>query len=165
MKSFTDGTGTTWNLVITIGAIKRVRELTDFDLYGVFSEANLTRLGNDVVLLADILCALTRPQAESLGITDEQFAERLHDDTIEKAQQALLDELIDFFPNRQRRENLRGMLAAAERVTASQQTMIGQEIADGSLEKAIAEQFQRRGKSGGQSGEPPGSSESPASTI
>ncbi|MBQ6473453.1 MAG: hypothetical protein IJJ33_15815 [Victivallales bacterium] len=60
----------------------------------------------DPCLLCDILYAIHQPEAGKLGITDTQFGEALAGDSIEEATDALMNELIDFFPNRQRRELL-----------------------------------------------------------
>ncbi|MBU0717313.1 MAG: hypothetical protein KJ749_03615, partial [Planctomycetes bacterium] len=37
----------------------------------------LTRLGTDVILLCDVIFALVKPQADTSGVTDEQFGAAL----------------------------------------------------------------------------------------
>ena len=37
MKSFTDNTGRTWTLAVTVGTIKRVRALCDVDLANIIT--------------------------------------------------------------------------------------------------------------------------------
>ena len=74
MKSFTDNTGRTWTLSVTVGTIKRVRALCNVDLAGVISIESgaqpkvdlLERLGSDPVLLVDVLYAVCKPEADAL---------------------------------------------------------------------------------------------------
>ena len=55
MKSFTDNTGRTWTLAVTVGTIKRVRALCDVDLANIITIDSgttpkvdlLERLGSD----------------------------------------------------------------------------------------------------------------------
>jgi hypothetical protein len=99
MKTFTDTAGRTWTLSLTIDAAKRVKGLLDVNLLEL--EAGdpplLTRIGTDVILLCDVIFALVKPQADTSGVTDEQFAAALGGETILAAQTALYEELVGFF--------------------------------------------------------------------
>ena len=85
MKSFTDNTGRTWTLSVTVGTIKRVRALCNVDLAGVISIESgaqpkvdlLERLGSDPVLLVDVLYAVCKPEADAKGVTDEEFGQAM----------------------------------------------------------------------------------------
>ena len=111
MKTFTDHTGRTWILAINVGTIKRVRALCDVDLCSIISiEKNgkpqidlLERLATDPVLLVDVLYAVCKTEADSRNVTDEEFGRAMAGDAIELATAALLDEMIDFFPEAKRR--------------------------------------------------------------
>lgn len=111
MKSFTDNTGRTWTLSVTVGTIKRVRALCNVDLAGVISIESgaqpkvdlLERLGSDPVLLVDVLYAVCKPEADAKGVSDEEFGQAMSGDAIEMATTALLDEVIDFFPETKRK--------------------------------------------------------------
>jgi hypothetical protein len=107
MHTFTDSAGRTWQVAVTVGAIKRVKGLMGgvdlSDLLGG-SPPLLSRLGSDVVLLADVLYALCRPQADALAVTDEQFGAALGGDVIVAAQDVLMEELSDFFRSLRRTE-------------------------------------------------------------
>ena len=76
MKAFTDSAGKTWTVCMTIDSVKRVRDLLNVNL--VEPEAGdpplLTRLGTDEILLCDVVFCLIKPQADVLGVTDEDFA-------------------------------------------------------------------------------------------
>ena len=106
MKTFTDNTGRTWTLSVTVGTIKRVRALCGVDLANIITMESgktpnvglLERLAADPVLLVDVLFAVCKPEADAKGITDEEFGRAMAGDAIELAATALLDEIIDFFP-------------------------------------------------------------------
>ena len=106
MKSFTDNKGRTWTLEVTVATVKRVRGLCKVDLNSIVeldknnkpSAELLERLSSDPVLLVDVLYAVCKPQADKLGITDEDFGEAMAGDAIEQATTSLLEEIIDFFP-------------------------------------------------------------------
>lgn len=106
MKSFTDNKGRTWTLEVTVATVKRVRALCRVELNSIVeldknnkpSAELLERLSSDPVLLVDVLYAVCKPQADKLGITDEDFGEAMAGDAIEHATTALLEEVIDFFP-------------------------------------------------------------------
>ena len=77
MKTFTDNTGRTWTLSVTVGTIKRVRALCGVDLANIITMESgktpnvglLERLAADPVLLVDVLFAVCKPEADTKGIT------------------------------------------------------------------------------------------------
>jgi len=103
MKSFTDNETRTWTLTINVNAVKRVRSLVDVDLMRVLDGDLLERLVGDPVLLCDVIFALVRPEADSKNVTDEDFGRSMAGDAIDRATQALLEELVDFFPEGRRK--------------------------------------------------------------
>ncbi len=106
MKSFTDNTGKSWLINVNVGTIKRVRALCNVDLANIISIENgtapkvdlLEKLANDPVLLVDVLYAICKDDADKIGVSDEDFGRAMAGDAIEHATTALLDEVIDFFP-------------------------------------------------------------------
>lgn len=99
MQTFKDMDGREWRLSVTVGSIKRVKQLVDIDLTRL-DEGDpplLTRLGTDVMLLCDVIYALVQPQASERNITDEDFGQSLGGDVITHACDALWKELRDFF--------------------------------------------------------------------
>jgi hypothetical protein len=107
MQTFRDNAGRTWAVSVDVAAIKRVRALAGFDLLSVMDGKAVDRLIADPVLLCDVLCALCRPEAERLGVTDEDFGRAMAGDAIDHATQALLEELVSFCPNPRDRKRLR----------------------------------------------------------
>ena len=110
MKSFTDNKGRTWTLEVTVATVKRVRGLCKIDLNSIVeldknnkpSAELLERLSSDPVLLVDVLYAVCKPQADKQNISDEDFGEAMAGDAIEHATTALLEEVINFFPESKR---------------------------------------------------------------
>ena len=107
MQTFRENAGRTWAVSVDVAAIKRVRALAGFDLLSVMDGKAVDRLIADPVLLCDVLCALCRPEAERLGVTDEDFGRAMAGDAIDHATQALLEELVSFCPNPRDRKRLR----------------------------------------------------------
>ena len=99
MRTFTDSAGRTWTLSLTLDAAKRVRSLLDINLLDLESGEPplLTRLGTDVILLCDVVFAIVKPQADTAGVSDEEFGAALGGDVILAAQTAFYEELVDFF--------------------------------------------------------------------
>lgn len=107
MAEFVDANGNAWQIRVDVSTIKRVRDRHGIDLAKVLSsQEQLTRLADDVVLLVDTLYAVVEPQATTRGINAESFACSLSGDVIEYATMALMEGIIDFFPQG-RREILR----------------------------------------------------------
>jgi hypothetical protein len=104
MKTFNDSAGRTWTLAMTIDSVKRVRDLLKINLLEPESGEPplLTQIATDEILLCDVIYCLIKPQADQLGISDEQFGQALGGDAILNAQNAFYDELIDFFLKRGR---------------------------------------------------------------
>lgn len=116
MHLFKDKDGQEWSLSITVGAVKRVRSLTGFDLLTIIENDGARELLNDPIKLVDVIFAICKPEAEKRSITDEDFGELMLGDAISSATDAMIAELIDFFPSRKDRENLKRVFDAATNV-------------------------------------------------
>jgi hypothetical protein len=101
-----------WEIKVNVNTLKRIKALCGIDLMELISvnektgEMNtelLERLSSDPVLLVDLLYATCKPQADEKNMTDEQFAEVWAGDQIEFAVNALMEEIINFFPEAKRR--------------------------------------------------------------
>jgi len=103
MRTFTDNNGHHWDVTINVHAVKRVRALVDVDLMRVLDGGLLERLVGDPVLLCDVIYALVKPEADAREISDEDFGRAMAGDAIDRATQALLEELVDFFPEGRRK--------------------------------------------------------------
>jgi hypothetical protein len=155
MTSFRDTAGRTWQISLTIDALKRVKSLLQIDLTEPLQGEPplMTRLAIDVLLLCDVLFALIKPQADAAGVSDEVFGASLGGEAILAAQEALTQEWLDFFQNLRRthlvtaiqkqRDLVQAIVAAGE-----------QRLAQIQPDQAVAELF------GGSSTAPPVSSAS-----
>ena len=101
MPTFRDTANRTWSIGLTIGDVKRVRTLLGVDLLALDQgdPPLLARLDLDPMVLADVLYALVKPQADALEppVSDEAFGHALGGDTILAAHDALMESLADFF--------------------------------------------------------------------
>jgi len=105
MRTFQDSAGRTWTIAVTVDAVKRVRDLLKEDLLDI--ERVFPRLLADPILLCDVVYCVCKPQADAERITDVDFARAMAGDVIAHAKAALVEELVDFFPEPSRRETLR----------------------------------------------------------
>ena len=100
MKKFKDSQDREWSIAVNIGSIKNVKQVCGIDLLDNQGAGCIEKLADDYVSLIDILCCLVSDQ---LGETTvEQFGEALVGDVIERAANALFEDLFDFFPRRRR---------------------------------------------------------------
>ncbi len=144
MKTFNDNTGRSWTLSVTVGTIKRVRALCGVDLANIITlEAGkqpkvdlLERLASDPVLLVDVLYAVCKPEADAKNITDEEFGRAMAGDAIEFATAALLDEVIDFFPEA-KRQVFRKILDATRRFEIKSKQALTELLTDPELDTKI----------------------------
>jgi hypothetical protein len=143
MKSFTDNKGRTWTLEVTVATVKRVRALCRVDLNSIVeldknnkpSAELLERLSSDPVLLVDVLYAICKPQADKLGVSDEDFGEAMAGDVIEHATTALLEEVIDFFPEAKRLV-MRKILSASRKFSEAARRKLEAEL-NGEFESRV----------------------------
>ena len=107
MRSWKNKDGAEWVIDITIGSVKRVRDLAKIDLLNIDVEDEnkktvMQRMASDVELLADVIWCLSAPQAEAKGITQEQFFHAMGGDATDAAIRAFYEELEAFFQSLRR---------------------------------------------------------------
>jgi len=134
MKTFTDNTGRAWSLAINVDAVKRVKALVNVDLLSAVEGKLIEQLVADPILLCDIVFCLCKPQADQLGVSDEDFGRAMAGDAIEQATSAMLEELVDFFPSRRRAL----LTKAVGKFRTLQETVIS--AAEARLESGMIEQ-------------------------
>ena len=163
MKSFTDNAGRVWILNVNVAAIKRVRALCGVDLNSIVEmDANgepntklLEQLSSDPVLLVDVLYSVCKPEADAKGVSDTAFGEAMGGDAIEAATNALLDEVVDFFPEAKRKA-FQKILSATRRFEAIAKKRMETLLADGKFEERLVSEMERLT---GSSGSAPASAE------
>ena len=155
MKSFTDNKGRAWEIVVTVATVKRVRGLCKVDLNSIVeldknnkpSAELLERLSSDPVLLVDVLYAICKPQADKLGVSDEDFGEAMAGDAIEHATTALLEEIIDFFPEAKRLV-MRKILSASRKFSEAARKKLETELNEEFESRVVSELDRLTGSSG-----------------
>ena len=120
MKSFTDRQGRSWTIEINYTSLRRVHALTGINLTRIVDpQANvMEQLTGDPFVLFECLVAILQPQLDEKEITAEQFGEALDEESGDKASMALIEAIIDFFPEGKRmllKRALTKVLTAAER--------------------------------------------------
>ena len=108
MKSFADNAGRTWAVQVNVETIKRVQGLLDVNLLDVVDGDLIERLVADPVLVCDVVYCVCKPEADKQNVSDEDFGRAMAGDAIHNAADALLAEIVDFFPPAKRK-----LLAAA----------------------------------------------------
>jgi len=102
MKTFKDNEGRSWNVSVNVAAMKRVKTLLNLNLMDAVESDLIQRLATDPMLLCDVIYAICKPDADKRNVSDEQFGQSMAGDVIEHATVALLEELVDFFPDAKR---------------------------------------------------------------
>jgi len=121
MHKFTDTAGRAWIASLNVGTLKKARDLAGVDLAAVSGGEVFRKLAADPVLLCSALYAISRPEAEGAPVpTLDEFLAAMDGDTVEAATDALVGEVVGFFPKPIRERLLRAVAAAKERAAAEQ---------------------------------------------
>lgn len=136
---FTDSHKHTWSFAFTAHSLRRVREETKYDLTEPFAGEPplIDRLFQDIFVATDILWSLCQDQAQDIGLTRDEFEQRLDAATLKAARQALLDELADFFRSLGRSE-LAATVSKSRELFAEIQTLAIQELEQVTSESVLS---------------------------
>jgi hypothetical protein len=114
MHTFADNKSRTWALSLDVASLKRVRDMLGVDLrFAAFGGPLLLRLADDAELLVNVLYVLCKDQADTRGVSDEDFGRGLVGEAIAAATNALVMALADFMPPARRRVVLAACAAEA----------------------------------------------------
>ncbi len=106
MKTFKDNAGRTWTVEVNIATVKRVRSLVNIDLMDIINKDDhenlMNRLTLDPILMCNVVYAICKPDADKINVDDENFGRAMAGDAIGHAYMALMEELVDFFPEEKR---------------------------------------------------------------
>ena len=119
MHMFKDNAGREWTIVLNVTAVRRIRALAKVDLLDLSEGRIFARLADDPVLLADVLYAALKPEADAAGVSDEEFGRALAGGVLDEASSALMKGLLDFFPSAQRARALARMVRKIEEQEAA----------------------------------------------
>ena len=131
-----------YQITLDAPTIRTVRTECHVDLADADGKA-FDKLADDPCLLVDVLWVLCRKQAQTAGITDEQFGASLVGDAIERATEGLLAAIMDFFPKR-RRELLAAMANKNAKIREQGTERAMAKINDPELEKKVLDALETR---------------------
>lgn len=139
---WTDKAGRDWCTAINVNTIRRVRDLTGVLLTDAADSDLIERLYNDCMLLADVLYAICEPQAKQREIDSAGFGELLCGETIDKACESMMRDLVDFFPSG-RRPAVEQIWRAARRVETERVKLLDQKLTDEKFEELLTSQMKQ----------------------
>jgi hypothetical protein len=94
--SFKDTDNRTWSLELNVATLKRVKSLTEVDLLNIQDGSTLMELSRNPMQLVDVLWAIVMPQAQPMGVNDEQFGTALGGMALRDASEAFLEAITNF---------------------------------------------------------------------
>lgn len=139
LSTFTDSTGKSWRVRVSIGSAMKVKKELGLDLLSVLqNEDELKRLlFADPLARATVLWLTIMHDAKAENVTEEEFFGRLDPTSLEKGTEALLLAAAEYAPRgaiaRQVLADLPKMLAAMD------------DAAAGAVEKSFADSFAKAG--------------------
>lgn len=147
MQIFTDTNRVDWSIELTVGSIKRVKQLTGVDLLDIQGGQLLTRLADDPVVMADVLYAVVQPQASARNISDEQFGASLDGTVIGAAIEKFTEELICFFLHYRPAigQVLKTLWAKLARCAEQMETLAIQKMESAEIDKVVARELEKAG--------------------
>jgi hypothetical protein len=148
MKTFNDNAARSWTVQVNVDAIKRVRDLAEVNLLEVVEGKLLERLISDPVLLCDVIYCLCKPEADAKSISDVEFGRAMAGDAIDGATTALLEELVDFFPQAKRRV-LAKALAKLQKLQTAALAAVETRLDSPELDRQLAQQLAQLQSSSG----------------
>lgn len=133
MREFKDTAGRVWKVAITGATLKRTADLLGVDLGDPLGgdPPLLTRLATDIAFLVDLVYVVCKPEADSSGVSDADFAGLLDGDALQAAHDALLEEYRDFFRSLRRghlARTLDGQREIIAKATATAEQQIGEAL-------------------------------------
>ena len=142
---WTDPNGRDWSTAINVQTVRCVRDKTEVLLTDAADTDLIERLYTDVMLLADVLYAVSIDQAEAREMSASDFGEMLAGETIDKACESFMEDLILFFPSG-RRQIAKKIWTTASRLETEKTNLLTVKLTDEQLDKMIAATVDRASK-------------------
>jgi hypothetical protein len=144
MPSFIDDEKRTWNLRVDVNIIRRVRSATGIDLARVLTTASgREAMHDDVVLFVDVLWLMVSDQAQTKGVTPEQFGVALTGDALGAAAIAFEEAIVEFLPESQGRAIARQVIDGGRTLQAKSKQLIREAMDRGLMEQGIESELER----------------------
>jgi hypothetical protein len=171
MANFSDINGRNWQVNLNVHTIKQIKQILNVDLLDEKAHEVLQRIAEDVCLSVDVLYLALKEQLDTANISDEEFGKSLGGDCLNEAVGALVQALINFYPNPQKREFLKRLWEkSTKHMDKTNQEMLNM-LEDVRVEETIAKRMEEAKEQGIQNAisglsytESPDSSESTPAT-
>lgn len=137
MPAFKDLNGREWIVRFTPRIITDIQQEIGVNPVSI-TDPIFPKLADNLAMLVNCLWIVCRKQAQSMGVTDEQFGEALCGDPLDHASKAFVDGLLDFFPL-SIREGLRAVSRQDEETRGAAMQMIEETLKDPKQAAAIME--------------------------
>jgi len=99
MRTIVDAKGRSWDIIVDVPNIARLRETLKINLLELVIPHNtLVESLNDPCKLVDLLFVLCRDQADEREVTDLEFGRSMTPDCIEDGLQSVLEGVVNFSP-------------------------------------------------------------------
>ena len=155
MRTFKDNADHEWTVAVNVTSVSRVKDLLGVDLLALGEQSVkaedqlICRLISDPVLLCNVIYCIVKPDADKAGISDEEFGRAMAGDAIDHATKALLEEIVNFFPNRRHRERAARVLETTWAMIDKAQDLMDTRLDKGHLEAEMAKALSEFGDSFG----------------
>lgn len=144
MKEFRDTKNRVWKLEVNVDVIEQVQAATNANLLDLADPQSdlLAQVNLAPPLLGKLLFAAIGEQAKIAGVDEREFKRSMDGDALAAASDALMDELVLFFPKR-RRDLLAEALKQNRRVEEAGIRLALEKLQDPELEQRAIEAMDR----------------------
>jgi len=104
MANFSDLNGRNWVVTLDVYSIKQIKKELEVDLLDEKVHETLQRIAEDIVLAIDVLYLAMKEKLDTANVSELEFGKSLAGDCLNDAVGALVEALVDFFPNPRKRE-------------------------------------------------------------
>ncbi len=131
-----------WFLPIDGPTLKEIRDTLQVNLT-TLDGSGYEQLANDPITLVDVLYIICREQCERLQISDRDFGRRMAGETIDRATNALIEAIANFFPQ-SRRALIKAFAAKNRKVIDLAVKKLDDPQVEDALEKSLTAQMLKR---------------------
>lgn len=112
MRVFKDDAGRDWCIDLTFIAARRAKDQAGVDVLSV-SGSDAFAWADNTLDTCNIIAAILEPEIEKRKLTLDVFALGLRGDAIDRARKSLLEEIVNFTPNPNRRRIVQELITLA----------------------------------------------------
>jgi hypothetical protein len=102
MRIFHDAGRREWKIDVEAECISRVKEMTGILLLELVTTEGAQQIESDPLKLIEILYAVCLPEIEERSLSQKEFRKVFRGDALDEAVDALVAEIVDFFPKSRR---------------------------------------------------------------